>query len=184
MTQRILLDACVLFPPLVRSVLVEMAGRGLLTPLWSPRILDEWRIAVVRKHGIGVEAEVVAAQSDLAIRFPDAEVATPEDIEAMLDLPDPSDNHVLAAAIGAEANVLMTFNLRDFPQRLATEYGVEIAHPDGCLWRMLSDAPAETSAAVSSVLGLAGIEPADQRKVLKRARLSRFGKALEALGQI
>lgn len=184
MAQRVLLDACVLFPSLVRGVLVEIAGRGLFVPHWSPRILDEWRIAVVRQNGIAVEPDVVAAQALMAERFPDAEVPVPSEVEAALDLPDAADHHVLAAAIGANVDVLMTFNLRDFPQRAASVHGIEIVHPDGFLWQLLSEAPVEVSQAVSAAFDAAGIAQQDQRKVLKRARLSRFGKALEALRMI
>jgi len=45
-------------------------------------------------------------------------------------LPDSGDHHVVAAAIRSKANVIVTFNLKDFPRSIEAEYGIEIQHPD------------------------------------------------------
>ncbi len=47
-----------------------------------------------------------------------------------LDLPDLDDRHVLAATIVANADVIVTFNLRDFPRENLETYGIEALHPD------------------------------------------------------
>ena len=181
MIQKILLDACVLFPSLVRGILAEAAGRGLFAPVWSPRIFDEWRIAVARQHGLQPEAEVVAAQAELTRRFPDASVEVSPDLEGQFHLPDPADAHVLGAAIAGEADLLLTFNLKDFPRRVVEPLGIEVRHPDGYLWSLLSDAPEAVAEAARSTLDAAGVEPERRRAALKRAKLPRFAKALEAL---
>lgn len=181
MTRKVLLDACVLFPSLVRGVLVEAAGRGQFAPVWSARIFDEWRIAVARQHGLDAEAGVVAAQADLARRFPDASVDASPDLESQIRLPDPADAHVLGAAIAGEAELLLTFNLKDFPRRIVSPLGIEVQHPDGFLWSLLSDAPEVMAGSAGRALEAAGVEPGRRRAALKRAKLSRFAKALEAL---
>ncbi len=181
MTQRVLIDACVLFPPLVRAIVVEIATAGLIQPFWSERIFDEWRIAVVRKHGLEVEAELIASQMALKALFPGASVDANPTLEMQIDLPDAADAHVLAAAIEGQADTLLTFNLRDFPQRRLSPHGIQAAHPDGFLWALLSDAPEAVREAVMRAFNAAQISEDRQRSVLKRARLSRFGKALEAM---
>lgn len=181
MTQQVLIDACVLFPPLVRAIVIEIAKAGIVTPLWSERIFDEWRIAVVRKHGIDVEAEVVASQNALALEFREACVQVDPALEEQITLPDAADAHVLAAAVTGNADVLLTFNLKDFPKATAAQYGIEIAHPDGFLWRLLSEAPQGVQKATLQTFDAAEVPASRQRSVLKRARLSRFGKALEAM---
>lgn len=47
-----------------------------------------------------------------------------------LELPDANDRHVLAAAIQAGAQLIVTFNLKDFPVKALEPYGIEAVHPD------------------------------------------------------
>lgn len=56
-----------------------------------------------------------------------------EDIVPILDLPDPDDRHVLAAAIHCGADAIVTLNLKDFPPAIARRYELEILHPDDFL---------------------------------------------------
>ena len=47
-----------------------------------------------------------------------------------LELPDPNDRHVLAAAIAGHADCIVTSNLKDFPAAVLFEYGIEAVDPD------------------------------------------------------
>lgn len=62
--------------------------------------------------------------------FPDAQIEHFEEIESLLHLPDPNDNHVLAAAIKSRAEVIVTNNLKDFPAELLSQYDIEVTDPD------------------------------------------------------
>lgn len=172
---RAFLDACVLFPPLLRTLLTDAAAEGLFLPLWSPRVLTEWRIAASAR---GAAAETAAAGAAVALRarFPEAEVAPDPALEDALDLPDPADRHVAAAAIAGGASLLVTFNLRDFPVRRLAPHGVEPRHPDGFLWALLGDDPDRMGRVLARTLGA---EPSP-RSVLKKAGLPRLGKAWRA----
>ncbi|MEM9059660.1 MAG: PIN domain-containing protein [Pseudomonadota bacterium] len=177
---RVFLDACVLFPPLVRSILLSLAERGVFEPFWSQRVLDEWRLSVVRKYGLSVEAEIMAAQDAMMTRFETAMGEADPDFEALIELPDPADAHVLAAAHALDAKVLLTFNLRDFPRRALARTAITVRHPDEFLWDLLSGSPSPVAAATAEALAGAEVPPDRTRQVLKRARLPRFGKALVA----
>ena len=173
-TAPVFLDACVLYPPLLRHLLIGTARAGLYRPLWSARVLAEWEIAVARKEGAAAAGTVAADRARLAAAFPGAEIGAAPETEAGLALPDPADAHVLAAAIAGGAGVLLTFNLRDFPARRLAGHGIAPRHPDGFLWELASHAPAVLAPLLARGTGSA--DPSAQRRALKRARLPRLGK--------
>lgn len=179
---KLVIDACVLFPTVMRQVVLGVAERGLFTPLWSARILEEWARAA-RK--IGPEGEVIARGeiATVSLRFPKAEVRVPEGAERRFWLPDPEDIHVLAAAVGASADGIMTLNAKDFPRNILSEEGLERVAPDTFLMRLWMDNPQPVAAAAQDVLDearrLSG-EDWDMRSLLRKARLPRLGKALSA----
>ena len=99
---RALLDACVLYPTVMRELLLGAAGAGLYTPLWSPRILEEWARAVARN----IPADAALARSEIALAraaFSEAEITPAPDTEAALALPDRSVDALLARAVPARA---------------------------------------------------------------------------------
>lgn len=177
---RVLLDACVLYPSVLREILAGVAARGAFVPLWSPRVMAEWQHAAARLgpvealHAAGEAARLRAA-------FPKAEVLPDPAVEAALDLPDAADTHVLAAAIAAGAGVICTLNLRDFPARALAPHGVTARSPDDLLMALWLAARASVEQAVAEVQAeTARLSGRDQplRPLLKRASLPRLGKAL------
>lgn len=178
---RVLLDANVLFPTVMRQVLLAVAARGRFTPFWSPRILEEWARAAAR---LGPEGEGLARGDIASLRaaWPKAEVAPRHRDMTRLHLPDENDIHVLAAAIAAGADILLTMNARDFPGQTLTEEGMTRRDPDGFLWQLWSESPGSVADAVEEVRieaeRLSG-ESWPVRRLLKKARLPRLGKALD-----
>ena len=176
---RVLLDACVLVPSVLREMLLGAAAAGGFTPLWSDRILEEWARAT-RRLPEGAEATARAEIARLARVWPEACVSPDPDLEARLSLPDANDLHVLAAAITGGADVLMTVNRSDFPTRTLARHGLILREPDGFLCELLSDGialAAVADAARQRSAGRSG-EPPSLRGMLKRAGLPRLGKAL------
>ena len=107
---RVLIDACVLYPTVLREIVIGTASRGLFTPLWSERILEEWRRAAEKRGEAGIAEVEIAALKAL---FPVAMVRSSPETEARLSLPDADDVHVLAAAIDGGADELLTLNLKE-----------------------------------------------------------------------
>ena len=180
---RLCLDACVLYPTVLREILMGVAGQGLFTPLWSARINEEWRrVAERRSPGDGVIAAGEIAL--LNARWPAACVASDLALEAQLWLPDPADIHVLATAIKGKAAGIITLNLKDFPTRELAAHGQVALHPDAYLYGLWRDHPDAVATVVTQVhataQSLAG-DHLDLRKLMKRARLPRLGKTLSSL---
>ncbi len=178
---RVLLDACVLYPTVLREVLAGVAAWGGFRPLWSARILEEWCRAAAR---LGPEGEAVARAERAALEadWPGAGVVPRSGDLARLHLPDPDDVHVLAAAVAGHADVLCTFNARDFPRRTLALEGIERLDPDQLLARLgprHEAAVAETVRAVHATAERLSGETLPLRALLKRARLPKLGKALD-----
>ncbi len=168
---RVFLDTCVLYPPILRDFLLGLARRGLYAPLWSEGVAAEW-LHVTARRG---EAGAAEALARMRARWPEAETAAGE--PGLLDLPDPADHHVLAAAIAGGADLLLTLNLRDFPRRSLAEHGLRAIAPDDFSMDLWLAARAEVEAETARVWP--GLEGAALRKALKKADLPRLGRALE-----
>jgi predicted nucleic acid-binding protein len=177
---RVLIDACVLYPTVLREIVMGLAAAGGFTPLWSARILEEWARAAARL-GPGEEAVARGEIALLRARWPEVEVTPDPATEARLWLPDPADVHVLAAAIAGRADVLLTLNVRDFPKAALDPEAILLRHPDAFLTEALSQSPDAVRRVVLRVHAeaerLAG-RPLPLRDLLKRAKLPRLGKAL------
>ena len=180
---RVLIDACVLYPTLLRELVLGWAAAGGFTPLWSERILEEWRRAAARtgpRDGEIAGLEIEAATA----RFPEASVETLSSTIERAHLPDPDDIHVLAAAIDGQADELLTLNTRDFPTNALAAHGIIRRHPDEFLYEALFAEPDKVQELVRDRLEAAaryGIDTSNRRALLKRAKLPRFAKALDQL---
>ena len=80
--------------------------------------------------------------------FPEAVVTGYTALIARLNLPDPRDRHVLAAAVRGQADVIVTRNLRDFPADRLAPYGLEARHPDDFIIGLFESQPGAVIAAV------------------------------------
>lgn len=112
-------DACVLYPPPLRDLLVRVARTGVVQARWSERILDECtRSIATNRPDIPGEA-LMRMRTLLQLALPGATVTGYESLVEEIELPDPADRHVLAVAIAARASAIVTFNLADFPRAAA-----------------------------------------------------------------
>ncbi len=179
---KVLLDACVLYPTVLREILIGAAKAGLFQPLWSDRILEEWARATVK---LGAGAEVVARGEIAALRvaFPKGAVLPPPSLQNRLWLPDPNDLHVLAAAIAGGADLIVTFNAADFPRQSLQEEGLNRMDPDQFMMSLCDRAPDQIATICETVRAeaarLSG-QAIDLRSLMKRAKLPRLGKRLAA----
>jgi predicted nucleic acid-binding protein len=116
-----MLDTCVLVPSRARDVLLEIASMGAYRPLWSIKVLAELERTlrvVLTKRGVSPEetdAYLTRLFRQMETTFPDALVTDWESLVDAIQLPDPNDRHVVAAARAGGADVIVTDNLGDFP---------------------------------------------------------------------
>jgi hypothetical protein len=181
---RALLDACVLYPTVMRELLLGAAAAGLYEPRWTPRIAEEWALAA-RRHGPDGEAQTRGEIALAQARFPRVLAVPSPGVEARLWLPDANDVHVLAGAIAAHADVIVTANAKDFPRNILAEEGLSRADPDAFLLGLFEASPHVMRPVAEAVLAEArrlSEEDWTLRTLMKKARLPRFGKALERAG--
>ena len=116
-----LLDTSALWPSLQRDFLLSLAIEGLYRPLWSTEILAEFEYHEVHKlMNRGEEPAAAATRashliSQMTTAFDDALVENWELLDGTFNLPDPNDEHVVAAAVVGGAGAIVTANLKDFP---------------------------------------------------------------------
>ena len=123
------LDANVLYPALLRDVLLSLADADLYSAKWSAHIRDEWTRSLLRDRP-GMEDKVAAAAQAMEEAIPDCLVSGYEHLIEGLKLPDPDDRHVLAAAIAGHADAIVTWNEKDFPKEVLDPFGIEVQTPD------------------------------------------------------
>ncbi|MEU9887541.1 PIN domain-containing protein [Sphaerisporangium sp. NPDC051011] len=138
MTFSVVLDTCVLYPAYLRDTLLRLAEAGLFRPLWSAGILDELDRNLIRA---GIPVQIVQRLvTEMRTAFDDAEIVGYEPLIATMTC-DHKDRHVLAAAVCAGADTLVTFNVKDFPESSREPYDIELLTPDAFLLWLLDLAP-------------------------------------------
>ena len=147
----VLCDASVLYAAPVRDLLLELVLSDLFRAKWTERINEEWITRLLANRPDLTATQLARTRTLMHAHVRDCLV---EDYEALIDtltLPDPDDRHVLAAAIKGHADVIVTFNLADFPARILAPYGIEAQHPDVFLGSLLELDSAEVCAAARRV---------------------------------
>ena len=131
------LDANVLYPPTLRSVLLELAHADLYAARWSEEVHREWMRSLAEKRPTLPPAAIVRIRTLMETYIGDVSVTGYEALITTLTLPDPDDRHVLAAAIHGKASVIVTSNLKDFPPAVLAPYQITAQHPDAFVLSIL-----------------------------------------------
>lgn len=142
-----LLDACVLYPAPLRDLLMHLAVADVFHARWSDAIHDEWIGSLLAKRPDLRRDQLERTRRLMNLHVRDCLVTGYEHLIDGLALPDSSDRHVLAAAIKAGAQVILTFNLAHFPDAALAPFGIQAKHPDEELVQQFAASPAAVYAA-------------------------------------
>ena len=134
-------DTCSIFPQTLRDVLLRAAEAELYRLRWSDAILDELARNLREERGL-TEEQARHLLTEMRRSFPEAAVTGYERLaESMTN--HPGDRHVLAAAVYASAQVIITDNLRDFPDDALAPFDIEAQTPDEFLVSLFDRHPDE-----------------------------------------
>lgn len=104
---------------------MHLALMGVFGARWSADVHEEW-IENLLANRLDLSREKLERTRELMDKAaPDALVTGYKHLIPRLNLPDPDDRHVLAAAIRCNASIIVTCNLADFPADTVTQFGTE-----------------------------------------------------------
>jgi hypothetical protein len=174
-------DANVLYGSTLRDLLLQLGVDKIVSLRWTEAVHLEWSQALVRSRP-DLADRVERTRGIMLDALPEALVLDYEHRVDDLDLPDPNDRHVLAAALESGAQLILTSNLRHFPAE-AMPAGVAAIHPDTLLSLLLAADPAPVLAAISKVrhrMAKPPMSPAEFLDALRHALLPLTARALES----
>lgn len=181
MTPVAVYDANVLYPSALRDFLIRVAIEDLVRARWTERILDEVFRNVAQNRPDLDAARLRRTRRLMCAAVLDCLVEEDRDLESAITLPDSDDRHVVAAAIRAGAQVIVTFNLRDFPESELTSHGLVAVHPDVFACELLARSPSVVHEVISGQAADLKNPPhtwLDIVAALERCGLTRFGAAV------
>lgn len=123
-------DACVLYSQTLRDLLMRLALTDLFRARWTRRIHDEWTCNLIAKRPDLAPSRIYRVRDLMDAHVRDALVEDYEHLIPAIALPDPNDAHVVAAAVQCRAELIVTFNQKDFPPDALRNYNVVAQHPD------------------------------------------------------
>ncbi len=180
----VIYDACVLYPAPLRDLLIRIARTGVVRARWSNKILDECFSNILDQRPDLTAAQLARTRELMVHAVPDCIVDGYEELVAGLVLPDVDDRHVLAAAIRAGAQTIVTFNLKDFPADRVEPYGVEARHPDDFVFDALDLAPGAVLTAVNAQRAGLKNPPQTMEQLLDTLRSQGLGQSVPRLREL
>lgn len=146
-------DTNVLFSAALRDILIELAAARVIRLYWSEAVLDELGETILAARPTTPKTRLASRRAAMTAALPDANVVPAPDRVLVAKLPDPRDEHVLAAALDGGCTTLLTFNLKDFPaEQLALEDAdMTAVHPDTFLLTLLTTTAAPVIKVIEDV---------------------------------
>ncbi|MBU6220682.1 MAG: PIN domain-containing protein [Bacteroidetes bacterium] len=148
----IVLDACVLYPAPIRDVLLSLAAEGLFVVKWSDIIQNEWLRNLLANRPDLKKEQLFQTIKAMNLAFPDANVENFEVFISGVNIRDKDDRHVVACAIRCNADLIVTFNIKDFSTKELAKFGIEIQNPDELISNLIDINPKLVYKAISKMV--------------------------------
>lgn len=124
----VVIDSCVLYDSLLRDLLLRLAEKELYQPIWSNVICEEVKRNLNKRISDEKATKII---NTINGAFPEAVI---DNYSKLIKIDEPNinekDRHVLSVAVCSNAQVIVTCNLKDFPNEVLKEYSIEAQHPD------------------------------------------------------
>jgi predicted nucleic acid-binding protein len=177
----VIYDACVLYPFHLRDLLVRLGASGLVQAKWTHEILDECFGAILANRPDLDAARLERTRQLMCAAVRDCLVTGYEPLLVGLELPDPDDRHVLAAALRCNAHVVVTWNLRDFPASTLDRFDVEAQSPDRFIQHLVDLAPARVAQVLTEQAAALDTPPLSLDELMRLLRRDGLTTAMAAL---
>lgn len=177
-------DACVLYPAPLRDLLMWLALTDLFQAKWSEAIHDEWIRSVLEDRPDLKPEQLERTRQLMNAKVPDCLVTGYEPLIDQIVLPDPDDRHVLAAAIQAHADIIVTFNLSDFPEATLNQHHIRAQHPDDFVCDLIEQSSEVVLKAARKHHESLQRPPKTIEQYLQTLQKQRLPRAAEQLGRL
>ncbi|MGF6307078.1 putative nucleic acid-binding protein [Bradyrhizobium sp. i1.8.4] len=175
-------DACILYPFHLRNIVVQAAVDRLVEARWTDAIHDEWiRSLTTDVPAIPIERLQITRRL-MNDALPAATVGGYEKHIPTVTLPDPDDRHVVAAAIAAKASLILTWNLRHFPENELKKFSLRRMNPDDFLSELFNKVPDLVIGSLANArrnLSKTRVAASDFIAILKGQKLVQLAKRVE-----
>jgi hypothetical protein len=176
-----MLDANCLYPAPLRDLLIQIATTGLYRAKWTDRIHDEWIRSLLEKRTDLTADKLQRTREMMNEAVRDSLVAGYESLIPAITLPDADDRHIVAAAIHSRCDVIVTFNLKDFPKAILAEHNIEPIHPDDFIFHQFGLNQAKVISSANAVRARLQNPPATPETYLKVLLSQSLPKTFAAL---
>jgi predicted nucleic acid-binding protein len=150
--ETVIYDANIFYPFALRDLFMEVSLTDLYRAKWTNKIHDEWIAAVHRDYPDISLSSLERTRKAINTAVRDCLVEDYEDLIDTVKLPDEDDRHVLAAAIKSGCDVIVTYNVKDFPEAEISKYNIEAQHPDEFLNNLINLSDQKVCQSVQNIL--------------------------------
>ncbi|WP_324281531.1 PIN domain-containing protein [Cyanobacterium aponinum UTEX 3221] len=173
----------VLFPAQMRDIFMHLALKGVFRPRWSDEIHNEWIRAVLQNRPDLTNEQLQRTRFLMDSNVIGCLIKNYENYIPNINLPDENDRHVVTVAIKSKADVIVTFNLKDFPEQELNNFNIIALHPDIFLEQLLIHNTAKFIDAMEEQIKMLKNPPISKKEFVKILQNSKLPQTATRLNQ-